>query len=176
MFLLIAILGFAFGVILQRSRLNTFDVIGGFAMLEDWTVPKALLVAVGVGAVLLAVEVTLGWATWHVKPLLLGGVAVGGLVFGAGMAILGYCPGTLAVSLGEGALDAGVGVVGGILAGWLFTLAYPSLKGLLGPNFGKPALVQLSGSAAGVLLIALVFGAVTVWFAFWLDRRFGSAG
>ncbi len=172
MFALIAVLGFAFGLILQRSRLNTYDVIGGFAMLDDWTVPKALLVAVGVGAVLLAVEVVVGWASWHVKPFLLAGVAIGGLIFGAGMAILGYCPGTLAVSLGEGALDAAVGIVGGILAGWLFTLAYPSIEGVLGPNLGKLALVQLLKGPAGVLVIAVLFGAATVGAAFWLDRRF----
>ncbi len=172
MFLLVALLGFGFGLILQRSRLNAYDVIGGFAMLEDWTVPKALLVAVGLGAVLLTIEVLVGWASWHVKPLLLGGVVVGGLIFGAGMAILGYCPGTLAVSLGEGALDAVVGIVGGVVAGWLFTLAYPSIKGVLGPNLGKVALVQLSGSPTGALLIAVVFGAATVGAAFWLDKKF----
>ena len=73
-------------------------------------------------------------ATFHVKPLLLGGVILGGLVFGVGMTILGYCPGTLFVSAGEGAVDALVGIFGGLLGGLTFTISLPVIKGILGPN------------------------------------------
>ncbi|NOY79024.1 MAG: YeeE/YedE family protein [Calditrichaeota bacterium] len=170
MFLTILILGFLFGLILQRARLNTFDTIGGFAMLEDLTVAKALLVAVGVGAILLSLEIWLGWASFHVKPLIVGGVVAGGLIFGAGMAILGYCPGTLAVSLGEGAIDAFVGILGGLFGGLVFTWLFPGMKSILGPNLGKLSIGSLLGGHPAVNFVAaLVVGGVFIWFAFYLD-------
>src|SRR4030042_6594387 len=115
------IFGILFGWILQRSRVNTCNKIGGFAMLKDFTVLKLLLTAIGVGSVLLFIEIQLGLASLHVKPFNLTGVLLGGIVFGMGMAILGYCPGTLIVSIGEGAVDALVGTLGG-LAGGVFLL------------------------------------------------------
>ncbi len=172
MTLWILLLGFLFGLILQRGRLNAFDTIGGFAMVEDLTIAKALLVALGIGSILLSLEIWLGLAAFHLKPFLLGGVVLGGLIFGAGMAILGYCPGTLAVSLGEGALDAMAGIVGGLFGGWIFTLVLPGIKPILGPNWGKLSIGNLLGGSPAVNFIAsLVYGGVLIYFAFYLNRR-----
>ena len=72
--------------------------------------------------VLVTGVVELGLASFHVKPLLMGGAVWGGLVFGFGMAVLGYCPGTMAISAGQGSLDALVGLVG---SGMLFHCPIP---------------------------------------------------
>ena len=93
--------------------LNRYNVISGMATLENYAVAKAIAVAIGVGAIIIAIEIGLGFASFHLKPLMLGGIALGGLIFGTGMAILGYCPGTLAISLGEGSIDALIGIAGG---------------------------------------------------------------
>ena len=102
----ILVLGFLFGSILQYAKLNRYNVISGMATLENLAVAKAIAVAIGVGIIIIAVEIGLGYASYHLKPLILGGIVLGGLLFGVGMAILGYCPGTLSVSLGEGSIDA----------------------------------------------------------------------
>lgn len=151
--------GVIFGIILQRARVNTFDTIGGFAMLRDFTVPKVILTAIAVSAVLLYAEVLMGVAGFHLKPLMLGGVVVGGILFGIGMAVLGYCPGTLIVSTGEGALDALIGTVVGIATGALFAGVYPAIRSVLGPDFGKIQLLPRSPLGAGfvVFLTAAVF-------------------
>ena len=107
----ILILGFLFGAILQYANLNRYNVISEMATLENFAVAKAITVAIGVGAIIIAIEIGLGFATYHIKPFLLGGIAIGGIVFGIGMAILGYCPGTLPVSLGEGSIDALLGII-----------------------------------------------------------------
>jgi hypothetical protein len=52
------------------------------------------------------------------------------------MAVLGYCPGTLPISAGQGALDAWVGIGGGLLGGLVFTPLYPTLLPFLGPDLG----------------------------------------
>ena len=168
MTLLILVFGFLFGATLQYARLNRFNVISGMATLENLAVAKAIAVAIGVGAILLSIEIGLGLASYHVKPFIFGGIVLGGLIFGAGMAILGYCPGTMAVSLGEGSLDALVGIVGGLISGVLFTVLLPSMQGILGPNLGSISLNSLIGNhpvafyslvfIIGALFVALAFG------------------
>ncbi len=159
--------GVLFGIILQRSRVNTFDRIGGFAMWEDWTVPKVMLTAIAVSLVLLFIECQLGMATFHVKPFLAGGVIGGGILFGIGMAILGYCPGTLIVSTGEGALDALAGTIVGLMTGALYVAVFPSIRPILGPDLGKLQLMPRSPLWGG--LIVLIVAAALVWAAVKLD-------
>ncbi len=138
-------LGFLFGAILQSARLNRFDTISGMATLENFKVAKAIALAIGVGIILLNTEIGMGLASYHLKPILLGGIVFGGLIFGAGMAILGYCPGTIMVSAGEGSLDALVGIFGGLAGGWFYTLVLPSIGSLLGPNLGTFSLYTAFG-------------------------------
>ncbi len=168
----ILIFGFLFGALLNYARLNRYNVISGMATLENLTVAKAIAIAIGVGAILLNIEISLGFASWHVKPFILGGIVLGGLIFGAGMAILGYCPGTLAVSFGEGSLDALTGIIGGLLGGLVFTLLLPSISGILGPDLGKISLASIVGEYNFVFYLAVfVIGALFIIIAFWLQKK-----
>ena len=135
--------GFLFGGILQYARLNRFDTIAGMAVLKDFTVAKTISFAIGLGLLLMQAEIYLGWADYHIKPLILTGVVIGGLLFGVGMAILGYCPGTVAVSLGQGNLDALVGIVGGLCGSLVFAVAYPYMTTYFGPDLGSLSLRSL---------------------------------
>ena len=128
--IVILILGFLFGAILQYANLNRYNVISGMATLENFAVAKAITVAIGVGAIIIAIEIGLGFATYHIKPFLLGGIAIGGIIFGVGMAILGYCPGTLPISLGEGSIDALLGIIGGLTGGFVYTILLPSIQSI----------------------------------------------
>lgn len=168
MFISILIFGFLFGLILQYASLNKYNTISGMATLDNLTVAKAIAVAIGLGAILLNIEIGLGLASFHVKPLILGGIVLGGLLFGAGMAILGYCPGTLAVSLGEGSFDALVGIVGGLLGGLVFTLLLPSIQSVLGPDLGAISVRSLIDSNVFFYILLLVIGLVFIAAAFWL--------
>jgi uncharacterized membrane protein YedE/YeeE len=164
-------LGFLFGVLLQSARLNRYDTISGMATLENFKVAKAIALAIGAGVILLNLEIGLGFATYHIKPLLLTGVVLGGVVFGAGMAILGYCPGTVMVSAGEGSLDAMVGILGGFAGGAIYTLALPSTGSLLGPNFGTFSLFTALGSSPMAFYpIMLLIGAVFISAAFLIHK------
>lgn len=156
MTILILILGFLFGASLQYASLNKYNVISGMATLENLTVAKAIAMAIGVGIILVNLEIGLGLAIYHVKPVLLVGVMLGGLIFGIGMAILGYCPGTLAVSLGEGSLDALTGIVGGLLGGLVYTWLVPSIQPLLGPSLGSISLFSLVGDQPLLFYVLLI--------------------
>ncbi|MFA5328331.1 MAG: YeeE/YedE thiosulfate transporter family protein [Prolixibacteraceae bacterium] len=170
MTLLILILGFLFGATLQSAKLNKYNTISGMARLEDYTVAKAILVAIGIGAILLNIEIGMGFATYHVKPLILVGISLGGLIFGAGMAILGYCPGTMAISLGEGSLDALVGILGSIVGGIAYTLVQTSIKGMMGPDLGEISLQSAVGSGTLFYILLFVFGLTLVVVALWLNK------
>ncbi len=164
------LLGLLFGAILQYARLNRFNVIMGLSIRENFTVPKAIALAVGIGAILLNVEIALGGASYHVKPLILGGIVLGGLIFGAGMAILGYCPGTMAVSLGEGSMDALTGILGGLTGGVAYTLLLPSLRPLLGPDLGTLSLESIISNTALFFVLLVLLAALFILIAFWLHR------
>jgi len=57
-------------------------------------------------------------------------VVIGGLIFGAGFAVLGYCPGTVAGAVGQGSLDALFGGMVGLTVGaGLFARIYPRIAG-----------------------------------------------
>lgn len=135
--------GAAFGFLLQKGGVTDYDVIMGQLLLRDFTVVKIMLSAVVVGSFGIHAMRSLGLVTLHPKPGSLGSSALGGLVFGVGFAILGYCPGTVAGAVGSGALDALLGGVPGILLGsWLFAVAYPRLRRSVLPkvSFGTKTL------------------------------------
>jgi len=161
--LLVFVLGIIFGTIIQYTRVHKFEKIAGFAILKDTVVPKMLFLAIGLSSIGLYFMVKMGWASYHIKPLLLGGVIVGGVIFGASMAIFGKCPGTGPVSVAEGRIDVMVGAVGGILGGLVFTLYYDQLKNIAGPNLGKLSLVQnVSDSPIVILIFGIVITAVAI--------------
>ena len=172
MIALIFVFGFLFGAILQYAKLNKYNTISGLAILENFAVAKTIAVAIGVGAILLSIEIGLGFATYHVKPLILGGIVFGGLIFGSGMAILGYCPGTLPISLGEGSLDALIGILGGIAGGIVYTIILPSIHGVLGPDLGNISLKSMVGENP-VLFYLLVFvvSSVFIGISFWIHKK-----
>ena len=170
------LIGILFAWAIRYAKLHRFNVISGLALRKDFTVAKALLLAVGLGAILVNLEVALGLASYHIKPFNLGGVVLGGLLFGIGMAVLGYCPGTLVISLGDGAIDAFIGVIGGLTAGASYTLVLPYIKGILGPALGKLALSSLLTTPFLLLPLVFALGLSLVWLAFWLHRMDVSKG
>ena len=167
----ILLLGFLFGAALQIAKLNRFDTISGMAMLTNFKVAKAIALAIGIGAILINIEIGLGFASYHIKPILLGGIVVGGLIFGAGMAILGYCPGTMAISIGEGSLDAVAGLVGGLIGGLVYSLVVPSVTLILGPDLGSVSLFTLTGSSVGLFYsLLIIFGFLFAGIAFYINK------
>ena len=158
--LLVFIIGMVFGSIIQYTKVHKFEKIAGFSMLKDTVVPKMLFLAIGLASIGLFFIIQLGWASYYVKPILLGGLIVGGTIFGISMAIFGKCPGTGPISVAEGRVDVMVGALGGIFGGLVFTLFYDKLKLLMGPNLGKLTLTGYFQDHQG--LTALIFGLVLV--------------
>ncbi len=167
----ILIFGFLFGAILQYANLNKYNVISALALRENFAVPKAIALSIGIGLIILSIEIALGMASYHVKPFILGGLLFGGLLFGMGMALLGYCPGTLAISLGEGSIDAFIGIIGGLWGGLFYTLVLPYIKPILGPNWGAISLNSVVGTNTTFFIITIIVGIIFSLTAFFIHKK-----
>ena len=150
--------GVVFGFLLQKGLVAKFEVIVGQLLLKDWTVVKIMATAVAVGSVGVYALVSMGMATLHVKPALLGGVLLGGLLFGIGMAVLGYCPGTGVAASGAGHRDAMFGVAGMLFGALLYVVGYPRLKPLIEAiaDWGKLTLPEATSTSPWLWVAALV--------------------
>jgi hypothetical protein len=149
------IIGIGFGFFLQKGAVTRYDVIIGQLLLADFTVLKVMLTAVITGMIGIYAMRALGWVQLHPKPGAVGTSVLGGLVFGVGFAVLGYCPGTVAGAVGQGSLDAlWGGVVGLVIGTWLYAAAYPRMKSLskLG-SFGSVTLPELVKVSAWQIVI-----------------------
>jgi len=158
--------GILFGFLLHKGGATDYDVILGQLLLTDFTVLKIMLSAVVVGAVGIHALQSRGRVKLSPSSGSWGKNAVGGLIFGVGFGLLGYCPGTIAGAIGSGRLDALVGGLPGILLGsWLFAVVYPRAKdGLLQKGAFRDvtlpellrlprwAVIGLLSAAIGVLL------------------------
>ena len=111
--------GLAFGFLLQRGGMGKYHVLMGQLLLTDWSVVKVMLTAILVGMVGVLSMHSMGLVKLHLKPTKVVANVGGGLIFGAGFALLGYCPGSAAVALGEGHWDALLGMAG-LVAGSYF--------------------------------------------------------
>ncbi|HIP50955.1 MAG TPA: hypothetical protein EYG94_02605 [Campylobacterales bacterium] len=168
---LVFLIGVMFGGIVQYSRVDKFEKIAGFAMLKDTIVPKMLFLAVGISSIAIYFMVDMGIASHHIKPLYLPGLIIGGILFGASMAILGKCPGTGPVSIAEGRIDVLVAAIGGIFGGLAFTLFYDDIfKPLQGESFGKTIFTDFF-MLGDQKTAALVFGVVIILVAILIPKR-----
>jgi uncharacterized protein len=160
--------GIVFGFLLQKGGVTQYDVIVGQLLLRDFTVVKIMLTAVLVGMIGVYAMKNLGWVALSVKPGSWGMNAFGGIIFGLGFALLGYCPGTIAGAIGNGYLDALVGGLAGILMGTsLFAALYPKLRtGILAKGeFGDatfPKLLKVNDWIV-VIPVAVLILALLIW-------------
>ncbi len=140
------LIGAGFGFLLQKGGLTNYDVIIGQLLFTDFTVIKTMLSAVVTGMVGLHVLKSQGIVNFHPKPGSFGSTVIGGLVFGVGFALLGYCPGTVLGAAAHGALDALFGgITGCIIGAGIFAALYPRLENriLTKGYFGEVTLPQL---------------------------------
>ena len=121
--------GIMFGFLLQKGGVTDYNVITGQLLLTDFTVLKLMLSAVIVGMIGFHLLKHFGHVQSHAAEGSIGSNVIGGLIFGVGFALLGYCPGTVAGAVGTGALDALFGGMVGLLMGaGFFAEIYPVIK------------------------------------------------
>lgn len=164
--LLGALTGFVFGFLLQKGSVTKFNTIVGQFLLKDFTVVKVMFTAVVVGGIGVYAMLQAGIVEGlHIKNAQIFGNALGGLIFGVGMAILGYCPGTGVAAIGDGAKDAIAGVFGMLAGAALYAEVHPWFKAnvLAQWDLGKATFVTTTGLSPWWFIAALVVGALAAF-------------
>jgi len=163
--------GILFGFLLQKGGVLRFDRQVGALMFRDMTVIKFMFSAVMVGSVGLQLLAEAGAITMSHTAMNGGAVVVGGLLFGMGWAVAGFCPGTAVGALGEGRWHALFVIVGMLVGAALYAEAYPTLKVtvLAWKDYGRMTLPQLL-KISPWLCIAVLWGVGIVTFV-WCEFK-----
>jgi uncharacterized protein len=164
MYLLGLLTGFVFGFLLQKGHVAKHDVIVNAFLLKDFTAVKIMATAGAVGAVGFYTFQQMGLIDLQIKAAELGGIITGAILFGIGIVLYGYCPGTGVAAVGEGHKDAAVGMLGMLGGALLYVLTFPFIKELraMFPDLGKVTLFHVTKSSpwiwvSGYTLIIFMF-------------------
>ena len=162
------ITGLLFGFLMQRARIVRYDKQLGAMRLTDFTIVKFMLTAIIVAMFGIYLLKGLGLVELSVKSTALGANIIGGIIFGIGWAICGYCPGTGAGALGEGRWDALFALIGMLLGAAIYAEAYPAMKAtvLTWGNFGKLTLPDVLGINAWILIVILTILFILLFYFF----------
>jgi uncharacterized protein len=115
--------GVVFGFLLQKGGVAKYHILIGALLLQDFTVIKVMVSAIITAMLGLFLLQRAGKVEWKLKPTRYASVMFGGLIFGAGFACSGYCPGTGAAALGQMNWDALFMIVGMMLGSYFFAEA-----------------------------------------------------
>jgi uncharacterized membrane protein YedE/YeeE len=157
-----------FGFLLQRGRVLRYDKQIGALRLMDMTIIKFMLSSIIVAMVGVYLLKDMGLVKLQIKATILGAQVIGGLIFGLGWGLLGYCPGTQMGALGEGRWDAVWGILGMLAGAAVFAEVYPTIKTtiLTWGVLGKITVPEVLGINHWPVIIVFVIGSVLLfrWF------------
>ncbi len=170
------LLGALFGFWLERSGFGSSRKLTSIFYFRDWAVLKVMFTAMAVAALGIQLLAALGivdTAQWFVPDTVIGAQAAGGALFGLGFVVGGFCPGTAAVGLGSGRIDALVFLVGAGLGSMVFAGVAEPIRGLreLG-TCGTCSVNESLGVAGPVGALGLAAVALAAFaFAHQVERR-----
>jgi len=146
--------GLIFGFLLQKGGVAKFDILVGVLLLENFVVVKVMLTAIIVGMIGSYLLRRFEIIDLQINETKYGANILGGLIFGVGFGLLAYCPGTNAAAVGQGNLDALLGMVGLVLGSYLYALSSKVGDGKLNRwgASGKLTLPNLVGVSQGVFV------------------------
>lgn len=165
------ITGILFGALLQQGRVLRFEKQVGAMLLRDMTILKFMLSAIIVGMIGINLLADMGVIALKVKGTAVGANLIGGLVFGVGWALAGYCPGTSVGAIGEGRWHAIWAVVGMFVGAAIYAEVYPVMKAtvLTWGDVGKVTLPMITGINKWVLIVA--FSAMFIGLFAWFEKK-----
>ena len=164
--------GVAFGALLQQGRVLRYEKQVGAMLFRDMTILKFMLSAIVVGMVGLQVLAGFDVIDFSPKGTLIGANLIGGLLFGAGWAIMGYCPGTAVGAIGEGRWHAIWALLGMLVGAAVYAEVYPALEEtiLTWGNLGKIQLPGVLGVSPWIVIVAFI-AVVLLLFRLFEKRR-----
>ncbi len=157
-------IGFVFGFGLYHAGFTDSRRIASAFYLKDVGVPVVMFSAIVTGMLglwVLGLTGFLDLSQVYFLPTYLAPMAMGGLLFGIGMALGGFCPGTAVASVATGRIDAMVFVVGFLGGSLVFGDLFPVWGDFYkSDDRGVYRLDQLFGTRIGIAVLIVVVAAV----------------
>ncbi|MCS6131579.1 hypothetical protein DWV13_08020 [Clostridium botulinum] len=160
--ILAILLGSFFGLSLACVGATGFKNILKMLRLENLTLAKIILFAIGFSSILLSLSSMMGLfdiSHLSIKTMNLG-VIIGGLIFGVAFGAVGTCPGTCVGAVGSSGFKKAISaILGGLLGAFAFSMSYGYLKGLglfETLNIGKITLFNISEKYPSVFNIGFI--------------------
>jgi len=163
--------GFAFGFALQRGRFCMNSAFRDIILMKDYTLLKAVGVAILVAMIGFAIMDKTGVITINPVPLFWGALMVGGFVFGIGMVLAGGCASGITYRTGEGMVGAFMAVLGLILVGLMTSkgVFHPAVTALRGATTvtladgSVPTLANLAGVPFWLMALIIAGVSLVIW-------------
>jgi hypothetical protein len=165
------ITGLVFGFLMQKGRVIRFEKQIGALLIKDMTIFKFMLSAILVGMVGVYILYDMGITTLSHKPMNVGAVVIGGILFGIGWAVMGFCPGTSSAALGEGRIHALFAVLGMLVGAAIFAELYPFFSSTVvaWQDFGKIGMQDALGISHWVIIP--IFWAAVIGLFFLFEKK-----
>ncbi len=165
------ITGVVFGFLLQRGQVLRYDKQLGALRLLDMTIVKFMLSSILVAMVGVYLLHDLGMVRLSIRSTILGSLILGGLLFGVGWGLFGFCPGTAMGAVGEGRWGALWGIAGMIVGAALYAETFPVMKEtvLTWGDLGRLTLPQVLGVNHWVVIPVII--AATLGLFYWFEKR-----
>ena len=180
-FLAAFVIGLLFGLALERSGFGSSRRLAGVFYLEDMAVVKVMFTALVTAMLGLAYLLTFGWISadaLYFMPTVYGAQLVGGLLFGVGFVMGGWCPGTSAVGIASGKLDALTFFGGALMGSILFNEVFSLIKPLY--TWGEAGVIfiyQSLGLSLGAFALLFTLLAVACfWIVEFIEANRGKGG
>jgi uncharacterized membrane protein YedE/YeeE len=173
-------IGFVFGFALFHAGFTDGRRIAWAFYFKDVGVPVVMFSAIVTGMLGLWGLSLVGFldiSEVYMLPTFLLPMAVGGILFGLGMVIGGYCPGTAIASIATGKVDALVFVVGFLAGSLVFGDLFPVWGDFYNSDYmGVVRLDQVLGIGLGTAVFGIIVIAVAGSLGMrWVQKRFWPA-
>jgi thiosulfate/3-mercaptopyruvate sulfurtransferase len=170
------LIGIAFGFFLERAGFGSSRKLTGVFYFKDMSVIKVMFTAVITAVLGLTCCVVLGIVSIegiYLMPTVYGAYTVGGLIFGVGFVMGGWCPGTAAAGVASGKIDALIFLAGAIAGSALFNEMFGLIKPLYeSGQRGVVFIYDILGIGKGAFNVLLSIAAVVMfWGCEWIEKR-----
>ena len=158
-------IGVMFGVILERSGFATSAHIAPIFYFKNIVVAKMMVSAIVTAATLLFLGIVFGYIDYNqvfIPTTYLYPYLVGGLIFGLGMVMAGWCPGTAVAGIATGKIDAILFALGLFVGMYFYFDIYSYIEEFANSgNLGRFTIDKLVGGDIRVsylVTVAVSFG------------------
>jgi thiosulfate/3-mercaptopyruvate sulfurtransferase len=170
------LVGIAFGFFLERAGFGSSRKLTGVFYFKDMAVIKVMFTAVMTAVLGLSFLLSFGLISLdsvYLMPTVYGAHIVGGLIFGIGFVMGGWCPGTAAAGVAGGKVDALIFLIGAVIGSALFNEIFGIIKPLY--QAGQQGVLMVYDSLGmgrnGFILLLSVAAIFMFWGCEWIERK-----